>query len=133
MVEATASVTAVIVNLPTWRLVRAAADLAADDPGWSADLPSHPFWWPDGPDAEAARSTGWESIEEEGPVERIVQSYRFGPHRVDVVEHPDDDGGGFALVVVDGTLITEAPLGETPTLEDVVRVYARWRERAEAT
>lgn len=63
---------------------------------------------------------------------RIVQSYRFGPHRVDVVEHPDDDGGGFVLVVTDGTVITEAALAETPTLEDVVRVYARWLEHAEA-
>ena len=63
---------------------------------------------------------------------RIVQSYRFGPHRVEVVEYPDDDGGGFVLVVTDGTVITEAPLAETPTLEDVVRVYAQWRERVEA-
>ena len=64
-------------------------------------------------------------------MERIVQSYEFGPHRVDVVEYPDDEGGGFVLVAADGTLITETPLPEAPALEDVVHVYTRWLERVE--
>lgn len=63
-------------------------------------------------------------------MEPVVQSYRFGPHRVDVVEHPDD-GGRVFQVVADGTVTTETALGATPTLKDCVRVHTRWRPRTE--
>lgn len=63
-------------------------------------------------------------------MERIVESYTFGPHRVDVVQYPDDEGGGFVVVVADGMVITQTPLGDLPSLEDVVRAYAQWQEQA---
>jgi hypothetical protein len=74
-----------------------------------------------------------ECVEEEVRMEQIVQSYRFGPHRVDVVRFPDDEGGGYVVVAADGMVITETPLGEAPSLEDVVHVYAQWQERVRET
>jgi hypothetical protein len=46
---------------------------------------------------------------------------------VDVVECPDDEGGGYVLVLVDDAVITEPPLPEPPTYDEVVRLYARWQ------
>jgi hypothetical protein len=56
-------------------------------------------------------------------VERILQTHHFGPHRVDVVEHADDEGTTY-VVLVDGAVITGPPLEAPPRLEDVVRIYA---------
>jgi hypothetical protein len=56
-------------------------------------------------------------------VERIVQTHRFGPHRVDVLEQAGDEGTDY-VVLVDGAVITDPPLEAPPRLEDVVRIYA---------
>jgi hypothetical protein len=61
-------------------------------------------------------------------MERVLESYEFGPHRVDVVEYPEDEGGGYVVVVADGIVLTEPPLTQQPSLEDVVRVYSRWQQ-----
>lgn len=58
----------------------------------------------------------------------VRESHRFGPHRVDVVEYPDDEGSAFFEVVIDGVIVTDPPLLLAPSLEEVVRVYAAWRE-----
>jgi hypothetical protein len=55
-------------------------------------------------------------------VERILQTHRFGPHRVDVVEHAGEEGTTY-VVLVDGAIITDPPLEAPPRLEDVVRIY----------
>jgi hypothetical protein len=56
-------------------------------------------------------------------VERILQTHRFGPHRVDVLEQAGDEGTAY-VVLVDGAIITDPPLEAPPRLEDVVRIYA---------
>jgi hypothetical protein len=57
-------------------------------------------------------------------MERIIQTYRFGPHRVDVVEAADDDGVAGYLVLVDDVVVTDPPLATMPDLELIVHVYA---------
>lgn len=57
-------------------------------------------------------------------MDRILQTHRFGPHRVDVVEHADDEGASY-VVAVDGAVVTDPPLEAPPGPEDVVRIYAR--------
>jgi hypothetical protein len=63
-------------------------------------------------------------------MERILQTYRFGPHRVAVVEIADDDGTENVEVVVDGAVVTESPLSAVPSVDEVVHIYARWRATA---
>jgi hypothetical protein len=65
-------------------------------------------------------------------MDRIIETRRFGPHRVDVVEFPDDEGSGLVVVAVDGVVVTEPPLEGRPTLDEVVRIYALWKSRAPA-
>jgi hypothetical protein len=62
-------------------------------------------------------------------VERILETHRFGPHRVDVLEHADDEGTSY-VVAVDGAVITDPPLEVPPRPEDVVRIYARSQGQA---
>jgi hypothetical protein len=61
-------------------------------------------------------------------MERIIQTYRFGPHRVDVVEAADDEGVAGYLVLVDSMVVTDPPLAAVPDLEVVVRIYASAQE-----
>lgn len=56
-------------------------------------------------------------------MERILETHRFGPHRVDVLERFDDEGTSY-VVLVDDAVVTDPPLEAPPSLEDVVRVYA---------
>jgi hypothetical protein len=62
-------------------------------------------------------------------VARIVETYEFGPHGVAVLEQVEDDGVSY-VVLVDRQPVTE-PLGLRPSLEDVVRIYARWKSPAQ--
>lgn len=62
-------------------------------------------------------------------MEKILESYRFGPHRVDVLEHADDEGTSY-VVLVDDAVVTDPPLAVPPKLEDVVRIYARSQGQA---
>lgn len=62
-------------------------------------------------------------------MERLLQTHHFGPHRVDVVEHVDDEGTSY-VVVVDGAVATDPPLEVAPRMEDVVRIYARTQGQA---
>lgn len=59
-------------------------------------------------------------------MDRVLESHRFGPHRVDVLEHADDEGTSY-VVLVDGAIVTDPPLGVPPRLEDVVRIYAQYQ------
>lgn len=56
-------------------------------------------------------------------MERILQTHHFGPHRVEVIEHVGDEGATY-VVLVDGVVVTDAPLQTPPRFEDVVRIYA---------
>ncbi|MHB1431873.1 MAG: hypothetical protein ACYCVZ_07140 [Streptosporangiaceae bacterium] len=58
---------------------------------------------------------------------KVVQTHRFGAHRVDVLEQFDDEGTSY-LVLVDHMIVTDPPLQEPPGFEDVVRIYARSRQ-----
>jgi hypothetical protein len=58
-------------------------------------------------------------------VDRILQRYRFGPHRVDLAEDADDDGTAVHRVLVDAMMVTDPPLDTVPRFEDMVRIYAR--------
>lgn len=62
-------------------------------------------------------------------MERILETHRFGPHRVDVLERADDEGTR-NVVLVDDAVVTDPPLEVPPTTEDIVRIYARSREQA---
>ena len=57
-------------------------------------------------------------------MERILETHQFGPHRVVVLEHGDDDETTYS-VMVDNTTATDSPLPYPPNLEDVVRPYTR--------
>jgi hypothetical protein len=57
-------------------------------------------------------------------VERIVETHQFGPHRVAVLEHVEDEGISYS-VLVDDRRITDPPLEYPPRFEDVVRIYAQ--------
>lgn len=61
-------------------------------------------------------------------MERILQSMHVGPHRVDVLEIADEQGGGYVIVLVDGA-VAEAPLDAPPTREELLALYARLRAR----
>ena len=56
-------------------------------------------------------------------MERILQTHRFGPHRVDVVEDFDDESTTY-LFLVDDVIATDPPLEALPPFEEVVRIYA---------
>ncbi len=60
-------------------------------------------------------------------MERLLESHEFGPHRVEVVECPDDEGGGSYLVVIDGAAVIDPPLPEAPGFDELVRIYATWQ------
>ena len=60
-------------------------------------------------------------------MDRILETHHFGPHRVDVVEFPDDEAAGLVVIAVDGVVVTDPPLDQPPTQDEVVRIYARWR------
>lgn len=60
-------------------------------------------------------------------MEKVVATYHFGPHRVDVVEDVDDDGRENFIVLVDDKIATTDPIELNPATEDVARIYAEWR------
>ena len=62
-------------------------------------------------------------------MDRRLETHRFGSHRVDVIEHVDDDGSSY-VVLVDGAVLTDPPLERPPRMEDVVRIYARSQGQA---
>jgi hypothetical protein len=55
---------------------------------------------------------------------RVLETYRFGPHTVAVLEAVDDETSSYSIVV-DGRPVDGDPLPEPPTFEEVVRIYAR--------
>lgn len=57
---------------------------------------------------------------------RVLQSLRLGPHHVDVVEYADDEGGGLAVVIIDGMVVTD-PLPTAPGTDELLGVYAGWK------
>ena len=57
-------------------------------------------------------------------MDRILETHDFGPHRVDILEHADDEGTSY-VVLVDDVIVTDPPLPAPPRLEDAVRIYAR--------
>lgn len=59
---------------------------------------------------------------------RILQTYRFGPHQVELAEHAEDDGTAVYCVLVDDVVVTDPPLDSIPRFEDMVRIYARSRD-----
>ena len=61
-------------------------------------------------------------------MERVLETHRFGPHTVVVCEYVEDDGSSWT-VLVDGELAVDLPLSLPPSEEDVVRIYARWKQR----
>jgi hypothetical protein len=60
-------------------------------------------------------------------MDRILESHQFGPHRVDVIDFPDDEGSGLVVVAVDGVIVTDPPLEAVPTIDEVMRIYATWQ------
>ena len=63
-------------------------------------------------------------------MDRMVETYRFGRHTVTVVEHLEDEGLTYSVLVDD--VPTSAPVDSPLTLDDIVRIYARTlREREE--
>jgi hypothetical protein len=63
------------------------------------------------------------SRDTEAVVERILETHRFGPHDVIVLEHADDDGTTYS-VLVDNMPVTD-PLPVPPSFADIVLIYAR--------
>jgi hypothetical protein len=63
-------------------------------------------------------------------MDRVLQSHHLGPHRVDVVQYPDDEGGGYVVIVIDGAVVTEPPLERIPSVEELMRIYANWQQGA---
>lgn len=61
-------------------------------------------------------------------MDRILQTYRFGPHRLELAEHADDDGTTAYRVLVDDMVVTDPPLDSIPRFADMVRIYARSRD-----
>lgn len=61
-------------------------------------------------------------------MDRILQTYRFGPHRVQLVQQAEDDGTEIYRVLVDDMVITDPPLDSVPRFADLVRIYARSRD-----
>ena len=62
-------------------------------------------------------------------MQRILETYQFGPHRVVVVEQVDDEDVNYAIVVDDRPSLA-GPLASRPCFEDVVRLYAQSLDRA---
>ena len=62
-------------------------------------------------------------------MDRVLESHALGPHRVDVVEYPDDEGGGLVAVLIDGVVVTDPPLDRAPTSDELMRIYAEWESR----
>ena len=63
-------------------------------------------------------------------MDRILQTHRFGPHRVDLLERADDDGATAYCVLVDDVVVTDPPLESIPAPEDIGRIYARSQQAA---
>ena len=61
-------------------------------------------------------------------MDRVLQTHRFGPHRVDVLEQAGNEETTY-LVLVDDIVVTETPLPAFPRFDDVVRIYARWQRK----
>ena len=62
-------------------------------------------------------------------MQRMLQTHTFGAHTVAVLEQLEDDGVSY-LVLVDGHPISD-PLPGPPSFEDVVRLYARWKQQSQ--
>ena len=60
-------------------------------------------------------------------MDRVLESHQLGPHRVDVVDYPDDEGGSLVAVLIDGVVVTDPPLDRLPTAEELMRIYATWQ------
>ena len=60
-------------------------------------------------------------------MDRVLQSHQFGPHRLDVVDYPDDEGGGLVLVLIDDIVVTDPPLPQEPTVDEIMHIYATWQ------
>ena len=60
-------------------------------------------------------------------MEKVLQSHWLGPHRVDVVELADDEGGGLVTILIDDVVVTDPPLEAVPTTDELMRIYARWQ------
>jgi hypothetical protein len=56
-------------------------------------------------------------------VERVIETHEFGTHTVVVLEHVEDEGSTYS-VLVDGCAATD-PLRSAPGFDDIVRIYAR--------
>ena len=65
-------------------------------------------------------------------MERVLQSHQLGPHRVDVVELADDEGGGLVTILIDDVAVTDPPLEAVPTADELMRIYARWQAGQQA-
>ena len=63
-------------------------------------------------------------------MDRILQTHRFGPHRVDLLERPDDDGATAYCMLVDDVVVTDPRLESIPAPEDIGRIYARSQQAA---
>lgn len=57
-------------------------------------------------------------------MDRVIETHEFGPHRVVVVEHVGDDERSYSILV-DDLAVTDPPMPEAPSFEDVVRIYTR--------
>lgn len=62
-------------------------------------------------------------------MQRVLETHRFGPHTVVVLETLEDEGPSYS-VLVDDEPVVDVPLPVPPRFEDVVRLYARWKEPA---
>ncbi|HET6877557.1 MAG TPA: hypothetical protein VFH38_08520 [Jatrophihabitans sp.] len=63
-------------------------------------------------------------------MDRLLETYRFGRHTVAVVEHLEDEGPCYSVLVDD--VPAGAPVDSPLTLDDVVRIYARALREREA-
>jgi len=57
-------------------------------------------------------------------MDRLLQTYRFGPHRVDVLEQAGDEETGY-VILIDDIVVTETPLPAASQFDDVVHLYAQ--------
>jgi len=62
-------------------------------------------------------------------MDRILESHRFGPHRVDVIDFPDDEPSGLVVVAVNGVIVTDPPLDALPAIDELMRIHATWQSR----
>jgi hypothetical protein len=61
-------------------------------------------------------------------MDRVLQSHQIGPHRVDVMDYPDDEGGALVVVAIDGAVVTDPPLEAVPSADEIMRIYATWQK-----